>query len=255
LIGLQSALATLRRGIGDGSRIQFNTIVREIRWRRGRADVHTDNAGVVSGERVIVTVPLPVMKNTPGKRDASLSFTPALPDKESAAALVEMGHATKMVLRFRSPFWRNNAQLRDVLFLHAFDQPFPTFWSPQSPGLPLITAWAGGAQSKRLGTTNGDALLEMALSSLAAALHVTKAEVERELETHYYHDWSTDPFSAGAYTYVAPGGVDAHRRLASAVDDTLFFAGEATCGGGANATMEGAITSGRRAADELLSSL
>jgi monoamine oxidase len=36
------------------------------------------------------------------------------------------------------------------------------------------------------------------------------------------------------------------------VSGTLYFAGEATCGEGLNATMEGAVRSGRRAAAELL---
>jgi hypothetical protein len=36
------------------------------------------------------------------------------------------------------------------------------------------------------------------------------------------------------------------------VADTLFFAGEATCGGGHNATMEGAVQSGWLAAEQLL---
>jgi monoamine oxidase len=51
---------------------------------------------------------------------------------------------------------------------------------------------------------------------------------------------------------VRAGGAEAHRVLAEPVAGTLFFAGEATCGGGYNATMEGALRSGRRAAAELL---
>jgi monoamine oxidase len=39
------------------------------------------------------------------------------------------------------------------------------------------------------------------------------------------------------------------------VERTLYFAGEATCGEGFNATMEGAVRSGWRAAEELLGEL
>jgi monoamine oxidase len=46
--------------------------------------------------------------------------------------------------------------------------------------------------------------------------------------------------------------MESHRTLARPVAGTLYFAGEATCGQGYNATMEGALRSGRRAADELL---
>jgi monoamine oxidase len=76
--------------------------------------------------------------------------------------------------------------------------------------------------------------------------------VRSHLVGAHAHDWSADPFTRGAYSYVAVGGVDAHDALALPLKDTLYFAGEATAGGGLNATMEGAIESGRRAAEELL---
>ena len=72
------------------------------------------------------------------------------------------------------------------------------------------------------------------------------------LESHHFHDWQADPFTRGGYSYVAVGGVEAHAALAAPVAGTLYFAGESTCGHGLNATMEGALRSGRRAAEELL---
>ena len=71
-------------------------------------------------------------------------------------------------------------------------------------------------------------------------------------ESHHFHDWQADPYTRGGYSYVAVGGAEAHTALAAPVERTLYFAGEATCGEGLNATMEGAVRSGRRAASELL---
>ena len=88
--------------------------------------------------------------------------------------------------------------------------------------------------------------------SLAHALGLSPRDVGARLEYHHHHDWGSDPFTRGGYTYVKVGGVGAHRTLAEPVAGTLYFAGEATCGEGLNATMEGAVRSGRRAADELL---
>ena len=189
----------------------------------------------------MITVPLPHLE--------SLRFDPEPPEKRDAAGRLAMGAVTKLLLRFREPFWREIPALRDMLFLHAFDQPFPTWWTALDPDAPLLTAWAGGPQSDRLGTADPKALVELAVRSLAAALGMREADVSALLEDHVYHDWNGDPYSRGAYSYVRVGGTEAYRALAAPVADTLFFAGEATCGKGYNATMEGAVGSGRRAAE------
>ena len=76
------------------------------------------------------------------------------------------------------------------------------------------------------------------------------ASVARKL-SGIMHDWQADPFARGSYTNVLVGGIDAWKTLARPMQRTLFFAGEATCGRGYNATMEGAVASGCRAAEEL----
>jgi monoamine oxidase len=68
----------------------------------------------------------------------------------------------------------------------------------------------------------------------------------------YFHDWQTDPFSLGAYSYVRAGGMEAQKQLAAPVSGTLFFAGEATNSQGHHATVHGAMSSGYRAAAEIL---
>jgi monoamine oxidase len=92
----------------------------------------------------------------------------------------------------------------------------------------------------------------LAVRSLADALGLAPGEAASRLEACHFHDWAADPLSRGAYTYVGVGGSEAYRTLAAPVAGTLYFAGEATCGDGHNATMEGALRSGRRAAAELL---
>jgi monoamine oxidase len=73
------------------------------------------------------------------------------------------------------------------------------------------------------------------------------------------HDWTHDPFSRGAYSYVALGGVagsgGARIALGEPVDDTLFFAGEATSSDNQGGTVNGALESGERAAREAAAAL
>jgi monoamine oxidase len=51
------------------------------------------------------------------------------------------------------------------------------------------------------------------------------------------------------------GSQGARARLAKSVEDTLFFAGEATDMSGQASTVAGALASGERAAQELLKSM
>jgi monoamine oxidase len=67
----------------------------------------------------------------------------------------------------------------------------------------------------------------------------------------HHHDFDHDPFARGAYSYLRPGGGEAHAELARPIDGTLFFAGEGT-DVDYPGTVGGAIQSGERAAHELL---
>jgi monoamine oxidase len=69
------------------------------------------------------------------------------------------------------------------------------------------------------------------------------------------HDWGSDPFTCGAYSYVFAGSEDAPGILARPIAGTLFFAGEALAHDAPRGTMQGALESGRRAAARVLEAL
>jgi monoamine oxidase len=75
--------------------------------------------------------------------------------------------------------------------------------------------------------------------------------MERLLEIAYFHDWQADPYSRGAYSYVKAGAANAPDLLSRPVNDTLFFAGEATDTTANNGTVHGAIASAKRAVADI----
>ena len=94
--------------------------------------------------------------------------------------------------------------------------------------------------------------MERALTSLARITGFPKQAVLSQLAAVYFHDWHTDEFACGAYSYVPAGGLWARKQMAVPISDTLYFAGEATDQNGHSATVHGAIASGRRAAQQIL---
>ena len=72
-----------------------------------------------------------------------------------------------------------------------------------------------------------------------------------EPRAYLMHDWQADPFARGGYSYVKVGGTGAREELAAPLEETLFFAGEAT-DTEQSGTVGGALASGQRAAREVL---
>ena len=112
-----------------------------------------------------------------------------------------------------------------------------------------IVAWAGGPRATAMNAMPARERVDRALDEFAAMLG-QRERARREFEAGATHDWSADPFACGAYSYVATGAGTARAALGTPVDDTLFFAGEATSTDGQGGTVSGAFGTGMRAARE-----
>jgi monoamine oxidase len=114
----------------------------------------------------------------------------------------------------------------------------------------LVERLGRGPAAQRFKDASGDQVLDLALASLASALALPRKSVEEQLLGWHLHDWSKDHFSRGAYSYVLSGGLDAHKALARPLENTLYFAGEATAGTGSTRPWKrGAVRMARRERD------
>jgi monoamine oxidase len=247
-----------------GVTTQANTIVEAIQWRTGHAEVIAQNghgAARFTASRLLVTLPLAVLQANPGSLGA-VQFSPPLPTQKLAALQrMEMGKVIRIVLRFRNRFWEtlsagpgNSETLADMSFLLSQDGWFPTWWTTMPRTLPILTGWAPFRSAEKLSGQSQSFVIEHSLQTLSRLLRIDRRELESLLEAAYFHDWQCDPFSLGAYSYGKVGAGVAPEVLGMPMDNTLFFAGEATDTSGHNGTVHGAIASGRRAASEILRS-
>jgi monoamine oxidase len=240
-----------------GVTFRLSTIVRRIAWRRGRVGVDTVDAltgetRTIGARAAVVTLPVGVLRHHGD--ETAVAFEPALPPSTSAALRsLEMGTVVKVGLWFESAFWErvDDGRYREAAFFRSERGAFPAFWTLLPLRSELIAAWAGGPRAAALQSLSADERVEAALDGFGALLG-EPALVRRELAGSFSHDWNADPFSRGAYSYVATGGGDARARLAAPIDGTLFFAGEATSTDGQGGTVNGALETGERAAKEVL---
>jgi monoamine oxidase len=237
------------------------TIVREVHWKKGSATVKAESAEQpiqFQASRVLVTVPLPILQGAQGEYGV-ICFTPELPDqKQQALDRLAMGKVVRVVLRFHERFWdrlrprQPEKSLSDLRFLFSQEPWFPTWWTTMPDKLPIITAWAPFYDAEKLCEQEESFVIDKALQTIARLFGISSPRVSSLFETAYWHNWGKDPFSRGAYSYVKVGGDSAQRDLGTPVENTLFFAGEATDVSGHNGTVHGALASAQRAVQEIL---
>ncbi len=250
-----------KRLAGYNVAISTGTVVEEVGWAPAAVEVTANRAEKsveLRAARVLVTLPLAVLKAPLGQSGA-VQFTPPLPQpKLDAVGRLEMGSVIRVTLRFRERFWEKISPpgkaktLSDLGFLFSQDEWFPTWWTAMPERLPIITGWAPFRAAERLSGQDESFVIERSLQTLGRLLRVDWLKLERLLQNGYFHDWQNDPFSRGAYSYGKVGADGAQQALADPLENTLFFAGEATDVMGNNGTVHGAIASGYRAAKEIL---
>ena len=265
LDGYDRIPATLAAGL-DGVRLSH--VAREIAWEPGRVEVRYSvppnggapgTSGSVSARAAIVTVPLGVLQQAEG--ESAIRFSPDVEDARRAASELAMGSVVRIILLFREPFWESKAitrrsggrSLAELSFLHSSDADVPVWWTAAPVRATTLVGWTGGSKAARLAALGPGAIEERAIAALARQVGMQRRRIASLIEHCWHHDWSRDPYTLGAYSYALVGGSTAAKRLARPVGNTLFFAGEAANSDGRTGTVHGAIATGHRAADAVLS--
>jgi monoamine oxidase len=238
--------------------LRLGTPVRSVRWQRGTVTAEADS-GAFHGRCAIVTLPLGVLQANEAD-PGFVRFDPAPESISTAARRLRMGEVIRITFEFRHRFWEwgvpsHKARLPELSMIFSHDPAFPTWWTSEPNQAPVVTAWTSGARVAKLFALSPEQIIREAAGSIGRLFGVPHEKILDEIVNAHTHDWQSDPFSRGAYSYVPAGCVDDVNALTIPVEDTLFFAGEATHTGGRNGTVDGAIASGRRAADQVLEAL
>ena len=265
--GYDAVARWIGRGVGD--RIRLGTVVTAVRWEKQAVRIETRQpSGMPSGleaRAALIGLPLGVLQANPGEPGAVLFDPPLTVDSTKASALggMTMGAVARITLRVREPFWtserfarRAKDQNLDRLgFLHTDDPDFPIWWTSYPVSTPILVAWRGGERAREISVAGEDQAVELALAALARQFGLTRRDARRMVTATWFHNWESDPYARGAYSYMLVGGNDAPAKLARPVRRTLFFAGEASDSERRTGTVHGAIASGRRAATQILRAL
>jgi monoamine oxidase len=237
--------------------LRLRSPVAAIDWRRAHVElaVRRDTGAVrrFVARAAIVTVPAGVLAAGPAQA-GGLRLQPEPPRIRRAYDLVAMGAVARLACWFRELPWsaagagRHPERTARAGFWQLDGPTFGVCWTAYPLRWPLAVAWSGGPRAAAVARRGRRAVESTAVGELSAAFGLPRRTVASLLAATWMHDWQRDVYSRGAYSYARVGGAGAARSLSRPVEDTLFFAGEATDTGGHTGTVEGALASGLRAA-------
>lgn len=228
--------------------------VDEIFWSdKGVTVVGTrfDERLEVRAKTAVITLPIGVLRER-----SMLRFDPELPrEKREAIDAILPGPVTKMVLRFRTPFWERaeGGRFRDAAFFQVPHGAFQVFWTMLPQRSTQLVAWAGGTAADKVCKSAPHDCFIVAIDQLKHLF--PEIDVRAEVQNAFHHDWQCDPYARGAYSYLRVNAGNAREVLAQPLGGSMFFAGEATASAAESGTVSGALDSGYRAAREVLAAL
>jgi len=224
--GIEGGNDRLATALARGVSVHLETPATRVRWDDAGVAVSARGGEIEAGACVVAT---------PASHSLELVFDPALPEwKRRALAEVRYGQAAKLFLSL-------GETVEPSATLSVPDR----FWTWTQRGSPVASSFAGTAAAlEDLEVGEGPAAWTRAVRAL-------RPELPYAADDPLLATWHDDPWARGAYSA---------RSLSSPLDDDALarpvgpvsFAGEHTAGP-FHALMEGALRSGLRAADELIS--
>ncbi|MCB9204549.1 MAG: FAD-dependent oxidoreductase [Flavobacteriales bacterium] len=220
-------------------KIQFNTVVETIDYQENQVTV-TTQSGQHTADRVVVSVPLQILKN------GGINFVPQLPqNKRSAIESVRVWEGFKAFFEFTDKFYQ--------------DQQFPV--SPPTDGEKwfydatygqnstknILGVFAVGTPAIDYITRSGNDLRDLILTELDA---LYSGQATLKYVNHIVQNWNDEPFIQGGYL---SDHADWNKvaRLGKSVDDKVYFAGGPYTDGEDWVSVHAAARSARVAIDEM----
>lgn len=238
-----------------GCEFLFGFDIDSIEWPHDVVTVVSHDGRKVEARVAVITLPLPLLQK------GGVWFTPDIEPYHEEALKLRMGPVVRVSMVFKDRWWaRRGHGKMSFLFPGKRDADdasarFEVFWTPYPNEQPMITAWAGGVAAERFSGMEREAVVRIAVESLARAFGLPAGEIEAQIVDVRTHGWQADSFAGGAYSYVPAGAAEAMDRLTEPADGMLFFAGEHTTSDGNWATVHGALRSGVRAARQVVKTL
>lgn len=225
--------------------VRNNTPVTEINYSGDVVRVKDGNGVIREYDKLIITVPLSILK------DNDIAFTPALPqNKLNAMDKLGMDEGVRILLKVNKPFWPQNASM---LYTNGDAGVFRIEEDMSKPGTYVLSSLVKGKKAEELNNKSEDNIVDQIKKDFSKLFGKQVGDAITDSKVFF---WSRMPYIKGTYSYhKVNGSMNNRKELAAPIQDKIFFAGEATSYNGNSGTINGALETAVRAANEVLSVL
>ncbi|MEO1442454.1 MAG: NAD(P)/FAD-dependent oxidoreductase, partial [Chloroflexota bacterium] len=237
---IEEGYVTLLNHLAKDLPIAFNHVVTKINWHGEQVVVETTQ-GTFSAKKVVLTLPVPILKK--------MHFEPELPPEKQAALSAHVtGDIIKLLVPVQKKAFKTEREEGEI----ADAKLVLMWWRRNVPGdkpddRQMLVGWITGPRARDYVSQSPDDALDTALNELSAIVDINLVNRDDIIA----QNWMADEFSAGTYCYIKPGyGLNTVDDLAKPLDNKLYFAGTATSPPASTGSAHGAYESGLRVARE-----
>lgn len=232
-------LISERMSAALGDAVRLGSVVRTIRQDETGVVVEYEG-GSVTAEHVIVAVP----QTLAGR----LRYVPPLPPlRDGLTQQMPAGAVIKFQIGYDTPFWREDG-LNGTVW--SFDDAFNVVLdnTPSDGSCGVLVGFLEGSHARTASSMSAEERRELVIKALVKYFGPKAAEPFDIVE----QDWTTEEFTRGCYGgRLGAGAWTQYGKALAAPVGRIHWAGAETSSIW-NGYMDGAIRSGRRAADEIL---
>lgn len=220
-----------------GERIRLSSPVAAVEQRQGSLVISGDGGWSIEADRVLCTVPLPVLER--------IQFLPLLSPEKLAAAGGGFGYtpSTRVFVQFDQRFW----ELEGLNGWAVTDWPeelwHPTWNLPGPRG--VLLSYVRGERALALDALDRPAKVQAVLEHWEEVFPGARSQAG----PHAVHSWQEDPWARSAWSSPSGSELGQFGEAIRRPEGRVHFAGEHTSD--RRGWMQGALASGLRAADEI----
>ena len=223
-----------------GTRIKYNRSLRSLVFTSNKITANVIEDGKrtsIKGIKCVLAIPASILRTI--KIDPGFTA-----EKTNCIQKQQYGHVMKVAMQYRRRFWNDNNSIGQRVFTDTRLRRIYHFSINQPGPRGILLTFTSGEDAKKLGRLNEDRRMKAAQDTCKDIW----PEAPQYWENGITKYWNEDPFVKASYS-LSGVGQKGYREILAKPDGPVFFAGEHTAIH--RASMNGAIESGLRVAEEL----